>query len=162
MEIRKMRGENNKFFDDLIEEIKVIINSDKKRDKKLREICKLLKERVSYYNWVGFYLVNPTNERELILDTFIGEPTEHIKIPFGRGICGQAAEKKKTFIVQDVSKEENYLTCSVKVKAEIVVPIFKDDKLIGEIDIDSHYISSFTEEDKMFLERLSEIVASII
>lgn len=157
-----MRGENNKFFDDLIEEIKVIINSDKKRDKKLREICKLLKERVSYYNWVGFYLVNPTNERELILDTFIGEPTEHIKIPFGRGICGQAAEKKKTFIVQDVSKEENYLTCSVKVKAEIVVPIFKDDKLIGEIDIDSHYISSFTEEDKMFLERLSEIVASII
>jgi len=59
-----MRGKNNKFFDDLIEEIKVIINSDKKRDKKLREICRSLKERVSHYNWVGFYLVDPTNERE--------------------------------------------------------------------------------------------------
>ncbi len=149
-------------FDILLEKIKVIINSDKKREEKLREICRVLKKEVSHYNWVGFYLVDPTNERELILDTFIGEPTEHVRIPFGRGICGQAAEKKKTFIVQDVSKEENYLTCSVKVKAEIVVPIFKDDKLIGEIDIDSHYISPFTEKDKLFLEELSKLVSNIL
>ena len=148
-------------FDTLLEKIKVIINSDKKRDEKLRDICRLLREEVSYYNWVGFYFVNPSNSSELILGPFIGEPTEHIRIPFGRGVCGRAAEEEKTIVVQDVSMEENYLACSLKVKSEIVVPIFKDNKLVGEIDIDSHYSSPFREEDRLFLEELSRLVSSM-
>jgi len=149
-------------FDKLLEEIKIIIKSDKKRDEKLEEICKLLKEKILYYNWVGLYLVNPSKDRELILGPFIGEPTEHIRIPSGRGVCGRAAEEGKTIIVQDVSMEENYLACSLKVKAEIVVPIFKNSKLIGEIDIDSHYPSPFREGDKSFLEELSKLIANIL
>jgi len=148
-------------FDTLLEKIKVIINSDKKRDEKLRDICRLLREEVSYYNWVGFYFVNTSNSSELILGPFIGEPTEHIRIPFGRGVCGRAAEEEKTIVVQDVSMEENYLACSLKVKSEIVVPIFKDNKLVGEIDIDSHYSSPFREEDRLFLEELSRLVSSM-
>ena len=148
-------------FDTLLEKIKVIINSDKKRDEKLRDICRLLREEVSYYNWVGFYFVNPSNSSELILGPFIGEPTEHIRIPFGRGVCGRAAEEEKTIVVQDVSMEENYLACSLKVKSEIVVPIFKDNKLVGEIDIDSLYSSPFREEDRLFLEELSRLVSSM-
>ena len=99
-------------------------------------VVEKLHARVPYYNWVGFYLVDETGER-LKLGPYVGEPTEHVLIPFGKGICGQAAITKSTFLVQDVSKEDNYLACSPKVKSEIVVPIIVDGKVYGELDIDS-------------------------
>ena len=104
-----------------------IVNNKNPKNQKLQEICKLLKDNISYYNWVGFYLVDNSNN-ELILGPYEGEPTEHTKIKFGQGICGQAADKEETFIVQDVSKETNYLSCNINVKSEIVVPIFKNNK----------------------------------
>jgi len=100
----------------------------------------LLVENVPHYDWVGFYLVDKA-KKELVLGPFVGEPTEHVRIPFGRGICGQAAERRTTFVVQDVSKEGNYLACSPKVKSEIVIPLFKGGEIIGELDIDSHTLS---------------------
>ena len=100
-------------------------------------------------------------KKELLLGPFEGEPTEHVKISFSRGICGKAAEIKKTFVVQDVSKETNYLSCSPKVKSEIVVPIFKNGKIAGELDIDSHTPSPFTDEDKAFLEKICEMVSKL-
>jgi GAF domain-containing protein len=96
-----------------------------------------------------------------MLGPYLGAPTEHVKIAFGQGICGQAAERKETFVVQDVSKETNYLSCSIKVKAEIVVPIFKDEKIVGELDIDSHTANPFTEEDKTYLEKICEELKKI-
>ncbi len=124
---------------------------------KLKAVCKLLRDNVSYYNWVGFYVVDKEKPDELVLGPFVGEPTEHTRIPFGRGICGQAASLKKTFVVQDVSKENNYLACSSKVKSEIVVPVFKEDQIVGELDIDSHSVSPFTEDDKNLLSRVAKM-----
>lgn len=138
-------------FDLLLKQVKEIVNSETARDEKLKAICQLLKENVDYYDWVGFYIAD-INKRELFLGPFVGAPTEHKRIPFGRGICGQAAERKETFFVQDVSKQTNYLSCSPKVKSEIVVPIFKNGEVVGQIDIDSHKISSFTQEDQNFLK----------
>ena len=100
-------------------------------------------------------------DRELVLGPCVGTPTDHVKIPFGRGICGQAAEREETFIVQDVSKECNYLSCSISVKAEIVLPIFKDGRIVGELDIDSHRLSPFTDADRGFLEKVCKIVAQL-
>ncbi|HEC81687.1 MAG TPA: GAF domain-containing protein [Thermoplasmatales archaeon] len=154
--------ENNGFFDKLLEKVEGIVNSKGNDEEKLKEICELLQRKVSHYNWVGFYLVDPSKDKELTLGPFAGEPTEHLRIPFGKGVCGQAAEKKKTIVVQDVSKEKNYLACSLKVKSEIVVPIFKNNKLVGEIDIDSHQLSSFKKEDEVFLEKVSKLVANIL
>ena len=122
----------------------------------------MLKENVSYYDWVGFYLVNPRKQSELLLGPYVGEATEHVRIPFGKGICGQAAETKKTFIVQDISKETNYLSCNPHVKSEIVIPIFKGETIIGELDIDSHELSPFTKEDAAFLKKTGEMVAKIL
>jgi len=117
----------------------------------LEEIPKLLDKHVPYYNWTGFYLMD--EEGMLVLGPYVGEPTEHVRIPVGRGICGQAAEKKVTFVVQDVTQESNYLSCSPLTKSEIVVPIFKNDgSVFGEIDIDSHYVAPFDERDQKFLE----------
>lgn len=154
---------NNKtsLFRILIRKATDIVNDEMNQNEKLKKICVLLKDSVSYYDWVGFYLVDEKRERELVLGPFEGEPTEHVRIPFGRGICGQAAEMKKTFLVQDVTKELNYLSCSPKVKSEIVVPISRSGEIVGEIDIDSHSLSPFTKEDKEFLEKLSNLVSGI-
>ena len=147
-------------FSLLIDRIKKLVNSSSARDDKLHSICKLLNENLNYYNWVGFYIAEE-NKKELFLGPFVGEPTEHTRIPFGKGICGQAADREETFIVDDVSKETNYLSCSIKVKSEIVVPIFKGKKVVGELDIDSHTPSVFTPEDRKFLEDICEIIAKV-
>ncbi len=139
-------------FDKLLAEIDRLVSSGLSRDETLLRVCQLLESSVDYYDWVGFYLVE--GEKELVLGPFAGEPTEHVRIAFGIGICGQAAKRKETFLVQDVSCETNYLSCSPKVKAEIVVPIFKDGRVVGELDIDSHQLSPFSDEDRDFLEQI--------
>lgn len=148
----------------LIEKIRKIVNNKLELDKdgKLKAICKLLRDNVSNYDWVGFYFVDKTRQNELVLGPFEGEPTEHLRIPFGKGVCGQAAKLKNTFIVQDVSKEMNYLACNPQVKSEIVVPIFKNGEVVGELDIDSHTLSPFTNEDKVFLEKICKTLSKLL
>ena len=118
---------------------------------KLQQICDLLESEVSYYDWVGFYFKNG-DKKELKLAQFTGEETEHTIIPFGKGICGQVAVSNKNFVVQDVSEQENYISCGWKVKSEIVIPIFVNDENIGQIDIDSHTPNIFTSKDEELLE----------
>lgn len=118
---------------------------------KLQQICDLLESEVSYYDWVGFYFKNGDKE-ELKLAQFTGEETEHTIIPFGKGICGQVAVSNKNFVVQDVSEQENYISCGWKVKSEIVIPIFVNDENIGQIDIDSHTPNIFSSKDEELLE----------
>lgn len=152
---------NNK--DDIVQvinKVKEIIDSKHDRDEKLAAISHLLKEKIPYYDWVGFYIAD-TAKKELILGPYVGEPTEHTRIAFGEGICGQAAMIRKPFIVQDVRKETNYLSCSVKVMSEIVFPIMKDDAVVGELDIDSHTLSPFTDQDNTLLGKVCALVAGL-
>ena len=116
---------------------------------------------IGYYDWVGFYFSNET-ERTLHLKAFAGEPTDHTVIPFGKGICGQVAVSNQNFVVPDVKAQNNYIACSMYVKAEIVIPLFKDGKNIGQIDIDSHVEDPFSAEDERFLEWVNEEVAMIL
>jgi L-methionine (R)-S-oxide reductase len=122
----------------------------------------LLKNNVSYYNWLGLYAIDKEKSTELILVSFEGEPTEHVRIPFGKGVCGQVALIRKTLVVQDVTKEANYISCSSKVKSEIVVPIFRNEELIGELDVDSHIASPFTLDDEKFLTEVAEMVSGLL
>lgn len=144
----------------LLDRVKEIVDSPFDRNEKLRTICKFLRDNVSYYDWVGFYIVDES-KRQLVLGAFVGESTEHVRIPFGKGICGQAAEAMKTLVVQNVSKETNYLSCSSKVRSEIVVPIFENGEIMGELDIDSHILSPFTQEDRKFLGNVCKIVSRL-
>ncbi|PAU95350.1 gaf sensor protein [Aliifodinibius salipaludis] len=141
--------------------IEIVDREDASRDQKLQQICELLEEHIDEFDWVGFYLVDPKADRELILGPYIGEETDHTRIPFGKGICGQAAETNETFMVQDVSKEDNYLACSVHVEAEIVVPVKKDGKFVAELDIDSHTKDSMTEEHRHMLEKVCGVVSPL-
>lgn len=144
----------------ILKKVKDIAGRNEGRDEKLKRICDLLSDRVPHYNWVGFYLADDSRS-ELALGPCAGAPTKHVRIDFGRGICGQVAESKKTRVVQDVSKENNYLSCSANVMSEIVVPIFKSGELIGELDIDSHRISPFGKDDRTYLEHICEIAGEL-
>lgn len=140
---------------------KIVSKKDTSVDDKLLLICQLLEKEISYYNWVGFYFKNG-DKNELKLGPYVGEPTDHTIIPFGKGICGQVAISNKNFVVPDVSAQDNYIACSITVKAEIVVPIFVNSQNIGQIDIDSNTPDPFTEADERFLEYVCKKVATIL
>ena len=145
----------------LKKEISKILGSKQQIGEKLQGITDFLEAEISYYNWVGFYFKNGDKE-ELKLAQYTGEKTEHEIIPFGKGICGQVATSNKNFIVQDVSKQENYISCGWKVKSEIVIPIFVNDKNIGQIDVDSHTENPFTKKDETLLEFICQEVGKIL
>ncbi|HET8838789.1 MAG TPA: GAF domain-containing protein [Flavobacteriaceae bacterium] len=130
-------------------------------DKRLEKLCDFLLKNVPHYDWVGFYFKND-DKNELKLKAFAGEPTDHIIIPFGKGICGQVAVSNKNFVVPDIKAQDNYISCSINVKSEIVIPLFLNGENIGQIDIDSHKIDPFTEKDEKFLEFINANVAKIL
>lgn len=118
-------------------------------------IVKLLHERMLKYNWVGFYMLedgSPGTPPMLALGPFEGAMTPHTRIPLHQGICGAAASSGKTVVVDDVSKDPRYLACSLETKSEIVVPVFVRNKVVGELDIDSHFPSAFKDEDRELVE----------
>lgn len=138
-----------------------ILNSDYPTEGKLQKICQLLHDEFENYNWVGFYFKNGDKD-ELKLGPYVGAETDHVIIPYGKGVCGQVAVSNETLLINDVELESNYLACSLETKAEIVVPIFKDGENIGQIDIDSHFKNSLTSEDQRFLESLMLQIAEIL
>lgn len=142
----------------IISQTKDILNRDISRDEKLLSICKLISKEVETFDWVGFYFADPDGKDELVLGPFVGEPTDHTRIPYGRGICGQVAVSHQTFVSQNVHEEENYIACSVDVQSEIVVPVIKDDKFVAQIDIDSNTRGSITKEQRAFLEQVAELL----
>ncbi|WP_100611814.1 GAF domain-containing protein [Confluentibacter lentus] len=149
-------------FEPLKPQIEAIVsNQNNSVNERLLNICKLLESNIPHYNWVGFYFRNGKKE-ELILGPYVGAPTDHTIIPFGKGICGQVALSNKNFVVPDVTAQDNYIACSITVKAEIVIPIFVNGENIGQIDIDSNTYDPFTEADERFLEFVCEKVASIL
>ncbi len=139
----------------------ITANNDKTVDERLFSICELLEKHIDYYNWVGFYFRNGDKE-ELLLGPYVGAPTDHTVIPFGKGICGQVAVSNENFVVPDVSAQDNYIACSITVKSEIVIPIFVNGKNIGQIDIDSNTPDPFTEDDERFLEFVCAEVAKLL
>jgi GAF domain-containing protein len=141
--------------------IETILANDQTVDQRLTEVCELLRDTHDHYDWVGFYFADH-DSRMLHLGPFAGEPTDHTKIPFGKGICGQVAESNANFVVPDVQAQDNYIACSINVKSEIVVPLFKDGVNIGQIDIDSNKIDPFTEEDERLLEWVNAKVSEIL
>ena len=148
-------------YKDVLEKAREVIHCKGGLPAKLKVITKILRTSVPYYDWVGFYLVDANNPDELVLGPFSGIPTEHGRIPVGKGICGQAAEKREMLVVQDVAAEKNYLSCHPDVKSEIVAPIFKGNKIVGEIDIDSHTAAPFTDEDRRLLKELCQNLSEI-
>ena len=123
----------------------------------LADVVNFLYENFSNYSWVGIYIVQ---DNDLILGPWKGkEATEHTRIPIGKGICGSAAASGETEIISDVNSDDRYLACFVSTKSEIVVPIKKDKRILGEIDIDSDIKNAFSKKDKDFLEKIADMLS---
>ena len=131
--------------------------SQKDRKQRLQGIVDFLQRSFPRYNWVGLYLIA---DGMLVLGPWRGkEATEHTRIPVGRGVCGSAAVSGTTEVVDDVSKDERYLSCFLSTRSEIVVPIKKGGTVVGEIDIDSDVPAAFTKEDVVFLETVAVMLS---
>lgn len=129
----------------------------------LQEFCVgIIAERLPYYNWVGFYMLDPGDQNTLVLGPFRGAPTEHVRIPVTEGICGAAVAQGETVIVDDVSSDPRYLACSLETRSEIVVPIRAHGNIDGEIDIDSHSLNAFGPEDRRCLEECAEVLTRFL
>ena len=121
-----------------------------------KKVVKILNQ-IPTYNWVGLYLVRGADLR---LDAWSGPAaTVHTTIPIGKGVCGWAAKSGRTEIVSDVSKDPRYLECFANTKSEIVVPIFHDGKVVGEMDIDSDELNAHTSVDREFLEAVASKIS---
>ena len=139
----------------------ILSNLDRTPMARLEAVCELLRSEITYYDWVGYYFANDQT-KTLHLKAYAGDPTDHTVIPFGKGICGQVAVSNENFVVPDVKGQDNYIACSINVKSEIVIPLFKDGENIGQIDIDSHTVDPFTPEDEAFLTWINTQVSAIV
>jgi L-methionine (R)-S-oxide reductase len=125
----------------------------------MQKMVKLLHDRMLKYNWVGFYMLEPgAKPPVLVLGAFEGAMTPHTRIHLNQGICGAAASSGQTVVVDDVSKDPRYLACSLETKSEIVVPVFVHGKVVGELDIDSHFPAAFTTEHKELVQYCAMLV----
>ena len=126
-----------------------------------QRVVEALHDRFAHYDWIGIYWVDREAD-ELVLGPWIGpEATEHTRIPIGIGICGAAAASGQTEIVADVDADPRYLACFTSTRSEIVVPIFADGQVIGEIDIDGSDTGAYDETDARFLEEVAALLAPL-
>jgi L-methionine (R)-S-oxide reductase len=128
----------------------------------MQHIAARLHEKIARYNWVGFYLVDPSNPDVLLVGPFVGSFTPNARIPLNQGLCGAAARSGQTVIVDDVSKDPRYLAGSPLVKCEIVVPIFVRGKLAAELDIESYFTNTFPKPEREFVEACARLVRSFL
>ncbi len=110
---------------------------------------------IPYISWTGIYLVSG---HELILNCYKGEKTQYTRIQIGRGICGSALAEMTDIIIEDVTKESNYLVRSLDTRSEMVVLIIFDEHIIGLIDVESEIEGAFNEIDQKYVQKLNEIL----
>jgi GAF domain-containing protein len=126
----------------------------------MERMANRLHEKMTRYNWVGFYLVDPADPGYLIVGPFAGSFTPNARIPLSTGLCGAAASTGQVVVVQDVTKDPRYLAGSSLVKSEMVVPIFVNKKLEGELDAESYFADTFTKMEQEFVEACAGVVAN--
>jgi len=129
----------------------------------MKGIVSLLHGKLTRYNWVGFYMLEKEADRDiLVLGPFQGTMTPHTRIPLNQGICGAAASTGKTIVVDDVNSDPRYLACSLETKSEIVVPVFVNGKVVGELDVDSHFLSAFGPDDRTLCEHAAAVLGHFL
>ncbi len=147
------------------EQVKAVLDAVKASPLRGAPLRKFAMERLSElpnYNWSGIYRVDSTLDgqgEELVLDQYVGAPTDHTRIPFGKGVCGTAVAENKNQVIEDVRTLSNYLACSLTTRSEIVVLIRNGERILGQIDIDGHTVAAFDATDEAMLELVADELA---
>jgi GAF domain-containing protein len=148
-----LNGSKEDQYKNLLPQIKGLLEGEPDLIANLANIAAALKEQFNFF-WVGFYLVK---DEELVLAPFQG-PVACTRIKKGRGVCGTSWEQANTIIVPDVEKFPGHIACSSLSKSEIVLPLFKNAEVVGVLDVDSSSLNSFDETDKIYLEKIIELI----
>lgn len=130
-------------------------------DAMLREVVKHLKASDTRYNFVGVYMLS-AEDNMLWLHNYLGESTDHARIPVGRGVCGTAVAENQNQNVPDVTQVGNYLSCSPRTKSELVVLIHADGVIAGQIDIDAKEVNAFSQDDQTSIEAIAQKLGEMI
>ena len=147
---------------ELLQELQKFAQSAPNAEALMDRMAKRLHEKMTRYNWAGFYMVDPADPGYLVVGPFAGSFTPNARIPLDTGLCGAAATSGQVVVVQDVSKDPRYLAGSPLVKSEIVVPICVNKKLAAELDIESYFADTFTKPEQEFVEACAGVVASYL
>ena len=141
-------------YQQLSDQLHLLLDGEKNRIANLSNASALLSNFLERTNWTGFYLLE---ENELVLGPFQGLPA-CIRIPMGRGVCGTAAANRESIIVDDVNSFEGHIACDSASLSEVVIPLVKNNELIGVLDVDSPEIGRFSKEDRIGLEKFVDVL----
>lgn len=141
-----------------LNQLEALIKDEPSKIANLANISAFLNQILDKINWVGFYLME---NGELVLGPFQGK-VACVHIPVGKGVCGTAVKEKKTQLVKNVHEFPGHIACDGASNSEIVVPIFKNNEVIGVLDIDSPVFERFDEEDQDFLEKVVELIEKYV
>ena len=147
------KGDKKTQYEALLPQIQGLLSGETNLIANLGNIAAALKEQFNWL-WVGFYWVE---EDELVLGPFQG-PVACTRIKKGRGVCGTSWEKEATIIVADVEKFPGHIACSSSSQSEIVLPVFKEGKIVGVLDVDSSELAQFDEVDQIYLEKILAMI----
>jgi len=147
-------GNRQTIYRETLKQLESLLAEDDNLIASLANTAALLKLNFSSFSWVGFYL---ESQGDLVVGPFQGKPA-CVRIKIGRGVCGIAAERRKTVIVPDVSKFPDHIACDPTSRSEIVVPIEVGGKVVGVLDVDSQELSDFGETDRAYLEKIVEML----
>jgi GAF domain-containing protein len=148
-----VQGTKEEKYQSVIPQIKALIDGEPDLVANLANIVAALMEQFGWL-WIGFYLVK---ENQLVLAPFQG-PVACTRIKKGKGVCGTSWEKAETLVVPDVEKFPGHIACSSKSRSEIVVPIIRNNKVRGVLDVDSEQLAAFDETDKQFLQEIADLI----
>jgi GAF domain-containing protein len=147
-----------KRHDELLAEFEAVARSSATPEALMQRISDRLHEKLTRYNWVGFYLISKDDPNVLLLGPHAGTDTPHSKIPLNQGLCGAAASLKKTMVVNDVANDPRYLMGSEHTKSEIIVPILVGNRVMGEFDINSYFKDTWDAAEQRFVETCAGLV----
>ena len=148
--------------EELLQEFQDFARTAATAESVMERIAQRLHEKMTRYNWVGFYLVDPADAGVLLVGPFVGSFTPNARIPLSSGLCGAAASSGQTVVVDDVKKDPRYLAGSPMVNSEIVVPIFVKGKLVAELDIESYFTGTFSGAEAEFVEGCAGVVGKFL
>ena len=140
-------------YETLYRQAKAVLESENDLTANMANLSAMIHREFGFW-WTGFYRV--CNE-ELVLGPFQG-PIACTRIAYGKGVCGTAWERQETIVVPDVEEFPGHIACSSESRSEIVVPVWRDDKVIAVLDIDSEKLGTFDETDKIWLEKIASLL----
>lgn len=146
-------------YHNLVKEISAVLEGEPNMTARYATVSCLLNLAFEDFFWTGFYLADPDKSEELVVGPYQGT-LGCLRIPFGKGVCGVAAKRQSTIIVNDVHAFPGHIACDSRTNSEIVVPVFnKNKQLLGVLDVDSKDFNTFDQTDQIYLEKICELIS---